>query len=181
MVWPLTSVAASLWFVTVVDERTAVQVVSGLTERRHLVAVARDRLGAGVVRGQGELLVAGISVEESTQIGDTAPDILRGVVRVPHMQVGRRGRHQLHQAHRALRGSGPWIKSRLDLDDRPHQLGPYPMTCRLPQDDRTEAATGDRWGGVGRPTAVVPRTTVAAAGSRGVSENTSTPSALRHV
>ena len=40
-----------------------------------------------------------------------------------HAQRPGRGRHQLHEAHGAFRRSRARIESRLDLDDRAHELG----------------------------------------------------------
>ena len=61
-----------------------------------------DRAGARVVRRQRELLVAVVAIQELTQVFDPAPTFSAGS-NASSTELPRRGRHELHQAERALR------------------------------------------------------------------------------
>ena len=84
------------------DAANLLHVVTRFLEWRHLPAVAIDGVRAGVVGGERQLLVATVAVEQLPQVGTAAADVFRRVERVAHAQLLCRGRHQLHQPHRAF-------------------------------------------------------------------------------
>src|SRR5216110_2614423 len=81
---------------------------------------------------------------------DPALDVRRRIVRIGDRVLARRGRHQLHQPHGALRRPRSFVIRRLDLDQRADEPGVHPVLGRQLVDDlavrngldRLEAASG---------------------------------------
>ena len=129
------------------DARDLQHVVLGFFVGRHLRAVLVDRAQARVVRGQRELLVVVVAIEQLAQIDDAGADVFGRVERVDDAELLRRRRHQLHQPHCALRRDRPGIEGRLHLDDRPDQLRPDTVLTGVLPDQRLElrARTARPW------------------------------------
>src|SRR3569623_1897713 len=90
-------------------------VVSGLRVRRY-AAVAQHRVLASVVGGAGEAQVELEGLQELAHVAHAAGDILAGVEHVVDAEALSSGRHQLHQALRALGRNCLGIERRFGVD-----------------------------------------------------------------
>ena len=98
-------------------------VVLCFAEGRDATSVALHGHGAGVVRGQGQFLVAVVAIEQLTQVTGAAPDVVFGVVGVEDAEVLGRLRHELHEAPRPFSRRGPRVHVALRDAHRLQQLG----------------------------------------------------------
>ena len=85
--------------------------------------MADDGLLAGVVGGEGERHVVVEARHESLEMAHSTIDVVARIERVLHVEVGRRGRHELHEPLRAAARNRAGVELRLDGHDGGDELG----------------------------------------------------------
>ena len=115
-------------------------IVERFAEWRDLSTVRVDGTLARVVRGQRQLFIVIVPVEQLPEVGHSATDVLRGIVEIVHGQLARGIRDQLHEAHGAVGRPWPRDESRFHLDHGTQEIRRKALPTGTLPDRRLEPA-----------------------------------------
>jgi hypothetical protein len=96
----------------------------------------------GIIGGKGQRQIVLIEIEKIAKLSGSSPDILEGIIDIPHPEGDRRIRRQLHEPHRTFSRHGVRAKIRLNLDHRAQEGGIETIAFRVERDRSTDFLCG---------------------------------------